>query len=661
MKSTWLKYGFILGGLFLPFVTFSQRTGKDTTVMVERELKSVTIPAYVVEVIRLFKTGLDETDIQAMNPDDAAGLVAKIPGTTIKSYGALGGLKTVSIRGLGGQHTAVIIDGFQVSNAQSGQINLGQIQSDGVVYAGAGVHFNYYSLDAVSANFTGNHLYFNTFLRHKYREGNSLKANVRYGSFMRREAYLQGDRSKGKWHFGAFGKYRDAEGSYPFEYLNGTQRVEGLRGNNDFQDIHFGFKAGRRFENNRFLKVYHRFSRINQGLPGAVLFYNQSADERMTTLDNRVMVEFLQDKSTNGYRVYANAGMNQLDYFDPTYLNAEGFIDNQFNNFDAKLGYIHKWNWKSYFFKFGVEEKVDVLQSNRESLGTPFRLSSFFLGLARKEWKKWVAEVTGGMQLVYDENDQNAQWHTQFTPNVLLEYKRTHERKYSLLYKRNFRLPSFNELYFGEIGNHNLVPEIAHQFALSHDWKIRNDSRGQWRVKTEGYFNRVQNKIVAIPTKNLFIWSMQNVAEAMVYGASIDMRFERRLRSDTRFEIWTNYTWQRVIDITPDAITYGHQVAYTPEHTANADFMFVRKGWSARISNNFVSGRYALNQNISANYLDPFWTMDAAVGYKHELGDKHKIGIQFNVRNLTNVSYAFIRSYVMPGRHYLLTLNYEIF
>ncbi|MCR9172880.1 MAG: TonB-dependent receptor [bacterium] len=628
-----------------------------------KHIDAVHIPIVINPMPLYPVSGLTKDDIEVLNTDDVAGLAAKVPGATVRSYGGMGGLKTVSMRGLGGQHTAVIIDGFQVTNAQAGQMNLGQLQSEGLESADAGLQVHFRKLIPVSANFTGSYLQFGTFMGSHYGGKLKVKSAVRYGSFMRKEAYVQGERAIGNWSVAGFGKYRGAEGAYPFQYVNGSTQTDGIRGNNDYQDMHVGVKLSRIVNGDGNMRVIYRSSFMDQGLPGAVIFYNETADERMKTQDHRLMLDFTKNEYQSNYRLYFNAGANNMDYFDPTHLNATGYLHNTFLNLSMNGGYIHFKVYENVDLKWGGEQKVEALTGNRTTLGVPLRTSSYGLFGAKKMWGRLQAEGLAGVQLVVDNNGESQKTHVQFTPNAKLQYDLSENKPVRLefLYKRNFRLPSFNELYFGEVGNSDLQPEIAHQFNLGYHWRlVQNYYKWQVDMNAQTFYNRVRNKIVAIPTKNLFIWSMQNVQEAQIYGAIGETRVVRHFGEDTRVELLANYTWQRVIDITQDAITYGHQVAYAPEHTANADIMFIRRGFSARISNNFVSGRYALNQNVPANYLDPFWTLDAAVGYKYTIKNKHKIGVQFNVRNLTNVSYAFIRSYVMPGRHYLLTLNYEI-
>lgn len=48
-------------------------------------------------------------------------------GVVVKDYGGTGGMKTISVRGLGAQHTGVAYDGIALTDCQTGQIDLGRI------------------------------------------------------------------------------------------------------------------------------------------------------------------------------------------------------------------------------------------------------------------------------------------------------------------------------------------------------------------------------------------------------------------------------------------------------------------------------------------------------------------------------------------------------
>ena len=58
--------------------------------------------------------------------------VRQFSGVSIKDYGGIGGLKTVSVRNMGASHTAVIYDGIAISDAQNGQVDISRFNLDDI-------------------------------------------------------------------------------------------------------------------------------------------------------------------------------------------------------------------------------------------------------------------------------------------------------------------------------------------------------------------------------------------------------------------------------------------------------------------------------------------------------------------------------------------------
>ena len=61
-----------------------------------------------------------------------ADAVRNFAGVNVKDYGGIGGLKTISVRSLGANHTAVLYDGVAISDTQNGQIDFGKFILDNV-------------------------------------------------------------------------------------------------------------------------------------------------------------------------------------------------------------------------------------------------------------------------------------------------------------------------------------------------------------------------------------------------------------------------------------------------------------------------------------------------------------------------------------------------
>ena len=75
---------------------------------------------------------LDGASLRRLGALQLSDAVKMMNGVAVKDYGGIGGLKTVSVRSLGAAHTGVTYDGVPVTDAQTGQIDLGRFTLDGV-------------------------------------------------------------------------------------------------------------------------------------------------------------------------------------------------------------------------------------------------------------------------------------------------------------------------------------------------------------------------------------------------------------------------------------------------------------------------------------------------------------------------------------------------
>ena len=71
-------------------------------------------------------------DIDRLGIHELSEAVKRFAGANVRDYGGIGGMKTVSVRNLGAQHTAVSYDGLTISNTQAGQIDIGRFSLDNV-------------------------------------------------------------------------------------------------------------------------------------------------------------------------------------------------------------------------------------------------------------------------------------------------------------------------------------------------------------------------------------------------------------------------------------------------------------------------------------------------------------------------------------------------
>jgi outer membrane cobalamin receptor len=312
----------------------------------------------------------------------------------------------------------------------------------------------------------------------------------------------------------------------------------------------------------------------------------------------------------------------------------------------------------------GIEQSYSLLNSNLPTILDPQRYQLKALLGTEKKWNRSNFILQVGEQYFSDKQSISGNNLNRFVFTPYASFQTEKWRSFigglNFWAKRSFRIPTFNELYYNALGNLSLKPEIANQFNIGnfHTYYIH---RNQLKFRLDAYYNLVENKIVAIPTKNLFVWSIQNVGKAQVFG--IDFQFNHtRNFSELKLETNVNYSFQKVEDLSDkNSPTYKHQLPYLPQHTLNADFTVVYKSKSGiTISGLATSSRYALNENIDANKINGFYVFDASIYHTFTFPKAQSLRLSLNVKNLLNQSYAFVRYYVMPGTNFLISLNYAI-
>ena len=606
---------------------------------------------------------MEITEIEALQAEDAADLIQKLTGTSIKSYGGLGGLKTVSSRGLGAKHAAIVADGFNLQNTQNGQINLGQIHADNITHISGGSARKPVLMLPVSAQVSGSTFLVETFENYFGNAGLQFRMLGKLGSFNQKGTYSALKFTNKKILLCAHGSFRNADGTYPYTIPNGDLTINGIRQNNDYQDNSFGATIGFKGRNS-IVRMGYLQKNFNQGLPGAIIFYNTFSDERMTSGEQNIFVDYVLKKNKYFFRGFLKLNKNELLYKDPDYLGQIGGLQVRYENKTLQIGTSGGVELSENLkIHFGLEQVTSELNVSDSSFARPRRIHNYgLIGLTFNLKHQLHLKAQLAAQYITEENTVAESADEQFRLNPFIELTTKefkHNLKHSLWYRSSFRMPTFNELYYKNIGNINLEPEEAHQ--INYTWSLLPIQKNNFEMylRNNLYINLVENKIVAIPTQNLFVWSIQNIDKARVYGLDIKTGMEWKLSADWKATISASYSLQKALDITDrSAPTFRHQIAYIPLHTSNIDLSMNYRGAGIRFSNHLVSSRYCLNENIANNKVDGFLISSISAFYNLKLPNHHSINMRFTVKNLLDNSYAYMRSYVMPGRNYLIVMKY---
>ncbi len=123
----------VLCCLLLSTSLFAQKQKVDTTHIYSIPEVTVSDPYQTREVRSTTPEQIfSKEELKNLHALQVSDAVKHFAGVTVKDYGGIGGLKTVSIRSLGAQHTAVAYDGITISDCQTGQIDIGRFSLNNV-------------------------------------------------------------------------------------------------------------------------------------------------------------------------------------------------------------------------------------------------------------------------------------------------------------------------------------------------------------------------------------------------------------------------------------------------------------------------------------------------------------------------------------------------
>lgn len=606
---------------------------------------------------------MDKAGIERLGVQDLSEAVKRFSGVTVQDYGGIGGLKTVSVRSLGAKHTAVCYDGVTVTDAQSGQVDISRFSLDNVdmislsigqaddIFQTARMYASAGALSIKTAAPLFKEKSYNAYVKLKGGSFGLFNPVVRYEQ-----------RIGNRWSASLHADWLSAKGDYPFTLINGKEVTEEIRKNSDVQSLrlegnvygHFG--RGGKLNG----KVYYYDS--ERGLPGSVILYNSNARERVWDNDFFTQLHY-ENEWFDRLKFQANAKYNYSfsKYRDISNKYSGGKQEdlNTQNEYYGSAGILY--TPCSYVsFSLNTDIARNTLVNNFVNAPTPKRWTSLTAFAA--QYKSPVLTATASLLSTYItdkvENGDRPADKKRLSPAVSISWRPFQEQSFRIRasYKDIFRVPTFTDLYYLRMGNVNLKPEKATQYNIGFTW---NDEISPFirllSVSVDGYYNKVSDKIVAIP--NMYIWKMMNMGEVEIKGIAVNLSANIPLYKTFSLLLLSAYSYQDAIDVTdPEEKNYKNQIPYTPRHSGSVSASLENPWVNVTYTLVAAGDRYALPQNIEANQIDSYLEHSLSVNRSFAL-KKCMFKVQGDILNLTDKTYDIIQYYPMPGRSWRFSLS----
>lgn len=580
-----------------------------------------------------------------------------LPGVSIKDYGGMGGVKTVSVRGLGAQHTSITVNGSPISDLQSGQIDLSRFNLENL----SGVTMEIGSADEIfrpARTMTSSGVLSLETKASDFSTSNTrATAQMRFASFKTYNPYiLVQQKFTPSLSAEASLNWLTSEGSYPFVIQNGNQTTNARRLGSDINTLRSEIRLRGELSNGARLMAESHFYSSERGLPGPVILYTQDPTERLWDTDITAVGSYENTRGKWKYKASSgyNYAYNRYVDTNPAYQAPEEDI---YSQQEWSLSSIAQYS-ASENLRIVIAEDIFVgnLSSNIPECPLPTRLSSItaLSGQYRTQKLTLTASTTLTMIEEYVQKGTAAPSRMRLSPAVSASYQLPAGFHIRASYKDGFRVPTFNDLYYSRVGNISLVPEKAHQTGLGLTWggKIGDASVS---LTADGYYNSVKDKIVAIPT--MFIWKMRNVGRVRMLGSDLSANVVWRISDQLTGRLNANWSYLDAIDITdPTAKNYRHQIQYTPRNSANAVASLETPWLNVGYTLYAVGKRYYLPQNIPANEMTAYADHSISISKSFEIKNI-PFTISIDALNIGNTHYEVVHNYPMPGRNYRITLK----
>lgn len=554
-----------------------------------------------------------------------------------------GGLSSIHFRGTSANHTTVNFGGINVNSLTLGSADMTAIPS----YLFDGIDLQYGSSSAVNGSGAiGGSISLG--MQTNWTDGLKINGTISQGSF--------GEQFYGAKVFAGNGKWESVSRLYYFNKKNDFPFKNPYTGDVENRDPVDDRQHGSSIENMGLIQeVNYRFSKEEQ-VKSAIWLeddWHQIQPNMQTNLnfirpevlDNK-NIRYWSDYQNNKHEIKYRGGLgyvHDMQVYDSDQVQKIGtdrlILEMEFNqDISKKIGY--KAGAKYQYIVPNVYAYSDSIIDSEQHIEAYF---SSFLKLKNR------LKLTLNLRQMYVTN-----FSVPFTPSVGAEYHLFSSEKTALNVTsnvaRSYRVPTFNDRYWGTQGNPNLKPEDGMNYELGINYLFVKDNL-KTNIKLNAFYMDVKNWI---EWRNFGVWQAQNVKEVVSKGIEFQTSTDFNL-GKTSFNFRLNYNYNPVDAIKDFSETgvVGRQLIYTPRHMANTYLMAKYRNWQIYADGSYTGTRFS---DDFGNQLDSYFLANCGFSRKVDYKQQH-FNLSFSVNNLLSADYQNEKYYAMPGRSFRISLS----
>lgn len=560
---------------------------------------------------------------------------------SIKSYG-VGGLTTLSMRGGGASHTAVVWNGINIQNPMNGGVNLALLPVNffGRVSLQRGGSGTLYGSGAVTGI---------VHLKTKPLLGSGAKASAffQYGSANSRTLYATADYGAPKMAVALRLFRQKSDNNYLFR--NSSKIGSPLERISNAQSEQNGLmaEANCRLNSNTFWAVsgWYQYGKknIQTLMSSAIPNRSYQKDYNFTAVSN---LKYAASRVTFSLKNALMSG--NIRYVDPTLnLNTANPFLSLINECVASVplgkpleltiasNYTYEVGWSDSYVENAYRNRFAGIVTLKGSL-----LDNSLVAVISVRDEVVNSDFS---PVVYSVG-------TEWNPVEWIGLKGT--------FSRSYRIPTLNDLYWISTaqaeGNPDLIPESGWGSDLG--VVVRGNLNSfQWIASLSFFHNELSDWLVWIndPALTGGKWKPMNLNRGKTNGLEAAVKGSLAMHSVTiNFAAEYAYTDSRIYH---ENSYSGTPMIYVPKHKLSSWVGVGWNGFAILYNHTFTGARYR-----DAQSMLPYYNLgDLSCSYSTKIFGK-RMDVRANVNNIWNQDYQMIAGYAMPLRTYSLSLGIRI-
>jgi iron complex outermembrane receptor protein len=583
---------------------------------------------------------IDSLALELSRFDNLGSILLRKTTVAIREY-TYNGLNTISMRGTSPRHTGVFWNGIQLNPANAGLVDLSLIPAGffsdiSLAFGGVG--------SVNGENSIGGSVHLGNEPAFTGKGGGT--AGLKAGSYSDYSGYGHVLMSTKKWYSKTSVMFRNAMNNFYYSNLmNENVRLENaaLQQSGFMQDL---------------------FTKIGKStIVGGSLWYQDNFKEMPATITSKYSDAYQDDRSLR-------AMLSLKHYFYGSDFSLKGAFLNDvlhYHDPDSLSGLEIDSEIESIRYSILGDYRTNITQNFAISSGFNVSLnqgvSNNYVGISRQDqWGVFLMLLHEIPALKWRYNltlrqDFTGSYTAPFTPSLGTEIVLIKNISARGSVSRNFRIPTFNDLFWMPGGNPDLRPETSWSEDVGFIYRGSEKNGIHLKMEITAFSSQVNDWILWVPI-NTF-WSPQNIQQVWARGLESDITATTFIgKSEMKFSggyVYTRSTNEKSTGESDQST--GKQLIYVPLHRFYLDLIYRWQGVIINPAFTYSGFRYISTDN---DYQLPgYGLMDLTISKDVKITE-YTINLRFDIINIFNTEYQAVQYYPMPGRHYAIILQCSI-